>query len=159
MPKNVSSLLSNAAELSVDALACELVDAAANAEHDPHRLYQSEQLRWYAERIVAARELIDCDPTADHPLWHLSSQVGMSVFLFARVFRELIGLPPHKYLIRLRLQRARTLLESGRSVTDVCYAVGFNNLSHFIRTFQAYFGAVPSKLKPSRLARGPGRVQ
>src|SRR5207244_5203855 len=52
----LSSLLPNAAEMSLDALACELVDAAANTEHDPRRLYRSEQLRWYAERVGAARE-------------------------------------------------------------------------------------------------------
>jgi len=145
----LGSLLSDAAEMSLDALACELVDAAANAEHDRHRLYRSEQLRWYAERIGAARELMDCDPTANHSLWHLSSQVGMSVFLFARVFRELVGMPPHKYLVHGRLNRARDLLRSGMPVTDVCYAAGFNNLSHFIRTFRAYFGVLPSRLKAS----------
>jgi AraC-like DNA-binding protein len=154
----VSSLLSNAAELSVDALACELVDAAANAEHDPHRLYQSEQLRWYAERVVAARELIDSDPTANHSLWHLSSEVGMSVFLFARVFRELVGMPPHRYLVQRRLSRAKDLLRSGMRVTDCCYAAGFNNLSHFINSFRAYFGVSPSKLKaPSTAPPGRGK--
>ena len=61
----LGSLLSNAAEMSLDALACELVDAAANAEHDRHPLYRSEQLRWYSERIGAARELMDRDPTGD----------------------------------------------------------------------------------------------
>ena len=144
---HLSSLLSNAAEMSVEALACELVDAAADAEHDRNRLYRSEQLRWYAERVVAARELIDCDPTADHSLWHLSSQVGMSVFLFARLFRELVGMPPHRYLVHRRLCCARDLLRSGMAVTDVCYASGFNNLSHFINSFRAHFGVSPSKLK------------
>ena len=157
----LSSLLSNAAEMSLDTLACELVDAAANAEHDRHRLYRSEQLRWYADRIGAARELMDCDPTTDHSLRHLSSQVGMSVFLFARVFRELVGMPPHKYLVHGRLNRARDLLRSGMPVTDVCYAAGFNNLSHFIRTFRAYFGVLPSKLKASSspAARGESLLQ
>jgi AraC family transcriptional regulator len=144
----LSSLLSNAAEMSLDALACELVDAATNAEHDLHRLYRSEQLRWYAERVGAVRELMERDPTADHSLRHLSSQVGMSIFLFARVFRELVGIPPHKYLVHRRLCRARDLLRSGMSVTDVCYAAGFNNLSHFIKSFHRYFGMSPSKLKP-----------
>jgi AraC-like DNA-binding protein len=143
----LSSLLSNSAEMSLDGLACELVDGAGNAEHEGHRLYRPEQLRWYAERIGAARELMDCDPTTDHSLWHLSSQVGMSVFLFARVFRELVGIPPHKYLVRRRLQHARDLLRSGMTVTDVCYAAGFNNLSHFTKTFHAYFGMLPSKLR------------
>ena len=151
-------LLSNAAEMSLDAHACELVDAAANAQHDGPRLYRPELLRWYGERIGAARELMDCNPTAHHSLWRLSSQVGMSVFLFARVFRELVGTPPHKYLVRRRLQRARDLLRSGMPVTDVCYAAGFNNLSHFIRTFRAYFGMSPSKFKSSSSAPATRRV-
>jgi len=156
---HLCSYATNDVSMLLDTLACDLVDAADNARKDRRHLYRPEQLKWYAQRVGAARELMDSNPDDQHSLWHLASQVAMSPFQFARVFRELIGLPPHKYLIRLRLQRARTLLESGRSVTDVCYAVGFNNLSHFIRTFQAYFGAVPSKLKPSRPARGPGRVQ
>jgi len=146
-------------EMSLDTLACELLDAARNAVDDRYHLYRPEQLKWYAQRIGAARDLMDADPTAQHSLWHLSSQVAMSPFLFARVFRELVGMPPHKYLVRLRLQRARALLESGMSVTDVCYAVGFNNLSHFIRTFRAYYGSVPSRLKASNTARHHGRMQ
>ena len=153
----LSSLLSKAAEMSLDALACELVDAAVNAQYDPHRLYRPEQLRWYADRVGAARELMDCDPTANHSLRHLSSQVGMSVFLFARVFRELVGLPPHRYLVHRRLDRARDLLRSGMPVTDVCYAAGFNNLSHFINSFHAHFGVSPSKLKALSSMPAAGR--
>ena len=153
------SFASDDVEMSLDTLACELLDAAGNAVDERHHLYRPEQLKWYAQRIGAAREMMDADPADQHSLWHLASQVAMSPFLFARVFRELIGMPPHKYLVRLRLQRARVLLESGMSVTDACYAVGFNNLSHFIRTFHAYFGSLPSKLKASSAARQHGPVQ
>jgi AraC-like DNA-binding protein len=146
----LSSLLSNATEMSLDALACELVDAAAHAEHDRQRLYRSEQLRWYAQRIGAARELMDSDPAARHSLPHLALEVGMSVFLFARVFRELVGMPPHKYLVRRRLQRARDMLQCGMSVTDACYAAGFNNLSHFIHSFRRHFDILPSVVKSHR---------
>jgi AraC family transcriptional regulator len=94
--------------------------------------------------------MMHADPAAEHRLWHLSSHVAMSPFRFARMFRELVGMPPHKYLIRLRLQRARDLLQSGMPVTDVCYAVGFNSLSHFTRMFQGHFGRSPSSLKRRR---------
>lgn len=153
------SYAANDVPMLLDTLACDLVDAADNARKDRRHLYRPEQLKWYGQRVGAARELMDSSPDDQHSLWRLASQVAMSPFLFARVFRELVGVPPHKYLIRLRLQRARTLLESGMSVTDVCYTVGFNNLSHFIRSFRGYFGTVPSKWKASRPARGLGRVQ
>ena len=149
----LSAIASPEIEMSLDTLACELVDAAANARNDRRHLYRPEQLKWYARKIGAARELMEADPTAQHSFWHLSSHVAMSPFLFARVFRDLVGMPPHKYLVRLRLERARHLLESGMAVTDVCYAVGFNNVSHFIRSFRRRFGVVPSTLKRRRKLR------
>jgi AraC-like DNA-binding protein len=136
--------------LALETFACELMDAVAEAPTNNRHLYRPNQLRWYAERIHAARERMDANPADQHSLFHLSSQVAMSPFLFTRVFRELIGIPPHKYLLQLRLARARALLESGMGVTDTCYAAGFNNLSHFIRAFRRHFGFVPSATKPSR---------
>lgn len=132
--------------LGVESIACELADAVKHARDGCH-LYRPQQLKWYAQRIHAAREEIDGNVAAQHSLWQLSSAVAMSPFAFARIFRELVGLPPHRYLLRRRLQRARTLLESGMAVTDACFEVGFNNLSHFTRTYQRHFGALPSSVK------------
>jgi len=146
----LGSIVRDDVGLGLKAFACELVDAVAEAPTNSHRLYRSNQLTWYAERIHAARELMDANPADQHSLFHLSSHVAMSPFLFARVFRELIGVPPHKYLVQLRLARARALLESGMSVTDTCYTSGFNNLSHFIRTFRRHLGFVPSATRSSR---------
>lgn len=133
--------------MSLDEVACELVDAAQHAETDRHRLYRTEQLRSLTGRISAAREMIDTNPADRHSLLDLSTRAAMSPFLFARVFGDLVGMPPHKYLIRVRLRRARALLDDGVSVTAACYASGFNNLSHFIRTFRAHFGLSPSEFK------------
>ncbi len=155
----LSSVTSNYLDISLDSIAYELVDATRNADDDLGHLYRSEQLRWYAQRIGAARERMHADPTAQNSLAQLSAEVSMSPFRFARVFRELIGMPPHKYLIRLRLLRARDLLQSGATVTNACYAVGFNNLSHFIRTFHRCFGVVPSRSKTSLVIRHDRRVQ
>jgi len=68
----------------------------------------------------------------------------MSPFHFARVFRELVGTPPHRYLLTVRLARAAALLREGTTVTDTCFAVGFGNFSHFIRLFRRTFGVSPS---------------
>jgi AraC-like DNA-binding protein len=145
----LGSIVRDDIELNLETLACELVDAVAEAPTKKRHLYGANQLKWYAERIHAARERMDANPAGLHSLSHLSSHVAMSPFLFARVFRELIGLPPHKYLLRLRLAYARSLLQAGTSVTTTCYAAGFNNLSHFIRTFRRYFGLAPSRAKRS----------
>jgi len=138
-------------EMSLDGIACEMVEAARDRIGAERHLYRPSQLAWYAERVHAAREHMDRDPAAKHSLWELAAAVGMSPFIFARVFRELIGTPPHKYLVRLRLQRARLLLEGGMSVSRTCQSAGFNNLSHFIRTYRAHFGVLPSAVKSSRV--------
>jgi AraC family transcriptional regulator len=74
----------------------------------------------------------------------------MSTFHFARLFNELVGVPPHRYLIEARLRAAFGMLREGRSVTETCFACGFNNLSHFSSRFARRFGQNPSKLVPKR---------
>jgi AraC-like DNA-binding protein len=71
--------------------------------------------------------------------------VGLSPFHFSRVFRELAGVPPHRYLQRVRLARAAVLLREGMTVTDAALASGFPSLSHFIRQFRRAYGASPSR--------------
>src|SRR5207302_254909 len=94
-----------------------------------------------------ARERILTHSDEPHTLASLASSVGMSAFHFARVFRSLIGAPPHRLLRDVRLDRARCMLLDGQSVTTTCYAVGFGNLSHFIRSFRRRFGTAPSLLR------------
>jgi AraC-like DNA-binding protein len=99
----------------------------------------------FAPRVEEARTRM-LEACADpHSLASLSSCAGMSPFHFARVFRALVGVPPHRFLRNARLDRALELLRGGASVTTTCYAVGFNNLSHFIRSFQRRFGISPSQ--------------
>jgi len=136
----------NSEPLSVDSIACELVDAAAHAREGSH-LYSPQQLKWYVQRIQAAREEMDANAAGHHSLWRLSSVAAMSPFAFARVFREFVGLPPHRYLLRRRLERARILLQSGMSVTDTCYEVGFHNPAHFTRSYRRHFGHLPSRVR------------
>ncbi|HJP58956.1 MAG TPA: AraC family transcriptional regulator [Gemmatimonadaceae bacterium] len=142
--QQLTSEMPNDVTGGLETIASEFVDAACNAGAGSDHLYRANQLKWYAQRIRAARELIDADPAGDHSLRNLANAVSMSPFRFARVFRDLAGIPPHQYLLRARLVRARKLLQTGMSVTDTCYAVGFNNLSHFIRSFRRSFGVIPS---------------
>lgn len=71
----------------------------------------------------------------------------MSTFHFARLFAELAGTPPHRYLLRVRLDEAARGLRQGASVTDACFASGFQNLSYFIRAFRQRFGISPGKYR------------
>src|SRR2546429_7357475 len=75
----------------------------------------------------------------------LAGSVHLSRAHFIRSFRETFGEPPHRYLQRRRIERAMALLrETDRSVTDVCFDVGFSSLGTFSRTFREIVGEPPS---------------
>ena len=72
---------------------------------------------------------------------------------FIRTFRVTFGETPHRYLQRRRVERSMFLLrETDRSVTDVCFDVGFTSLGSFSRTFREIVGETPSGY---RAAHGP----
>jgi AraC-like DNA-binding protein len=72
---------------------------------------------------------------------------------FIRSFRNVFGETPHRYLQRRRVERSMFLLrETDRSVTDICFDVGFTSLGTFSRTFREIVGETPSGY---RLAHGP----
>jgi AraC family transcriptional regulator len=111
----------------------------------PSPLYREHKFAWYAERVHAARERLDAEFDREHSVSALARSVGMSMFHFIRVFTELVGRPPHRYLTDVRLAAALKMLQDGGSVTDTCFASGFNNLSHFSRSFARRYGAPPSR--------------
>jgi AraC-like DNA-binding protein len=78
----------------------------------------------------------------------IAQTLGLSRSHFRYLFRKATGQPFHKYVLALRLERARELLTTGQmSVTDVAAAVGFTGLSHFSRVFSQRFGVSPSAIR------------
>ena len=83
----------------------------------------------------------------------VASVAHISPAHFSRCFRSVFGETPHRYLQRRRVERSMCLLrETGRSVTDVCFDVGFTSLGTFSRTFREIVGETPSTY---RLGHGP----
>jgi AraC family transcriptional regulator len=97
--------------------------------------------------IDRAVELIEAEFGRPLTLRELAGAAGLSTFHFARAFRELTGLPPHRYLMAVRLSHAAALLEQGAGVTYTCFEVGFGSLSHFITAFRQRFGIIPSDVR------------
>ena len=65
---------------------------------------------------------------------------GRSLSTFKRDFKHYSDLTPQKWLIRPRLHAAHELIrKGGRKVSDICYEVGFGNLSHFSKVYKRYF--------------------
>jgi AraC-like DNA-binding protein len=71
-----------------------------------------------------------------------------SPFHFNRVFRAVTGLPPARFLAAIRLHTAKhLLLTTRRSVTDICFGVGYSSLGTFTAHFSEYVGAPPSRFR------------
>jgi AraC-like DNA-binding protein len=154
----LSRLIKNDGDkMALETLAGELF-ASIDDKKKNDRAYKTKQLNWYAERVIAARELIETHYAEKHSLESLSNFVGMSRFHFTRIFKELTGTPPHQLLINVRLANAAVQLLDGISVTNACFACGFANLSHFIRLFQRTFGVTPSQFQKQQAKTDIKRV-
>ena len=75
----------------------------------------------------------------------LAKVAYLSPFHLLRTFRKTIGLPPHEYVINLRIQRAKHLLMQGRKLADVAHEAGFYSQSHFNRHFKRIIGISPGQ--------------
>lgn len=94
-----------------------------------------------------------------HEALHLedvAAQVGLSPFHFLRLFRGVLGVTPHQYLVRMRLRRAAGLLATDASITSIAYDVGFGDLSNFVRTFHRAAGVSPRGFR--RASRGDRKI-
>jgi AraC-like DNA-binding protein len=108
--------------------------------------------RW--EVLASTVEAMMCEP--DLSVAQLAKAIGISPRLVHRVF-ELNGHRYSAYLLEKRLQRVRADLCNPRysalSVSEIAYRAGFNNASHFSRSFKQRYGAAPSSYRSSELAR------
>jgi len=83
-----------------------------------------------------------------HRLADLAAAAGLSRYHFLRTFKAVTGVTPHQWLLRARLRAAaERLVATGAPVTEIALDVGFDDLSNFIRSFRAEFGASPSRYR------------
>ncbi|HSE22899.1 MAG TPA: helix-turn-helix transcriptional regulator [Pyrinomonadaceae bacterium] len=76
---------------------------------------------------------------------NFARSVNLSVWRLSHIFKSEMGVPPIKYLRLLRMERAKTLLETSfLSVKEIAHQVGVNDESHFVRDFKSTYGASPT---------------
>jgi AraC-like DNA-binding protein len=96
-------------------------------------------------RLLHARDAMDRAYAEPLDVEAIAAVANLSAAHFTRRFRATFGETPHRYLQRRRVERSMFLLrESDRSVTDICFDVGFASLGTFSRTFRAIVGESPS---------------
>ena len=95
-------------------------------------------------RIVKAKLFIDDNYADNIDLDHISDEAFFSKFHFIRLFKKTYAKTPHQYLIFVRIEKSKLLLQSDMPIAEVCYAVGFNSISSFTGLFKRMAGQTPA---------------
>ena len=104
-------------------------------------------------RLLRARDTMDRAYAEPLDVRTVAAVAHVSEAHFSRSFRAVFGETPHRYLQRRRVERSMFLLrETDRSITDICFDVGFASLGTFSRTFREIVGETPSGY---RVGHGP----
>lgn len=99
-------------------------------------------------QFTAVRDLLDARLSEPLSLDDLASATGLSVSQFARRFKARTECPPHRYLIRLRVEQAARLLRAGTMpIAQVAAACGFSHQEHLTRVIRSHLGTTPAALR------------
>jgi AraC family transcriptional regulator len=98
-----------------------------------------------------ALEFIEAHLDQSFTLDQLADALGMSVFYFCRQFKQSMGVSPHQYVTRRRIERAKELLwHSQLPITDIALQVGFATPSAFSRLFRQLTGTTPKNFRQQK---------
>src|ERR1700737_1548559 len=99
-------------------------------------------------RLLRAKDRMDAASDEDWPVWRLARVSCISEAHFARSFKEAFGVPPHRYLLTRRIERASALLrDTDLAITEIAFQTGWNSLGTFGRTFRDVSGESPGELR------------
>ena len=100
--------------------------------------------RGLAQRL---RTFLDENYQRNVTLAELGEYAGVSPFHLAHVFRNAVGLPPHRYLEQRRVRHARALIAAGRPLSFAALDAGFNDQAHLTRHFKRHLGVTPGQYR------------
>jgi transcriptional regulator GlxA family with amidase domain len=112
-------------------------------------------------RLLRAKDRMDAASHEEWPVRRLAQVSGVSQAHFARSFKQSFGVPPHRYLLTRRVERATGLLrDTDLSVTEIAFETGWKSLGTFGRTFRDVVGASPGATRARERDGSPelGRV-
>ncbi|HEY1142003.1 MAG TPA: helix-turn-helix transcriptional regulator [Lysobacter sp.] len=113
--------------------------------HDPELL----------RRLLRAKDRMDAASHEEWPVERLAQLSCVSAAHFARSFKDAFGVPPHRYLLTRRIERASALLrDTDLPIIDIAFQTGWKSLGTFGRTFRDITGESPSALR-ARIQAAP----
>ncbi|PWV50612.1 AraC family transcriptional regulator [Chitinophaga sp. S165] len=94
------------------------------------------------------REVVERHYATPIRIEELAYLSGRSLSSFKREFQQIFNVPPATWIREKRLNKAKEMLETtAMSVSEICYSLGFENVSHFSRIFKQYHGIMPTSLR------------
>jgi AraC-like DNA-binding protein len=112
--------------------------SVASANQDPELL----------RRLLRAKDRMDSASHQDWPVQRLALVSRVSEAHFARSFKQAFGVPPHRYLLTRRIEKATALLrDTDRPITEIAFDTGWKSLGSFGRTFRDITGESPGAFR------------
>lgn len=109
-------------------------------------------------RLLRAKDRMDGAPHEAWPVRRLAQVSAVSEAHFARAFKAAFGVPPHRYLLTRRIERASALLrDTDLSITEVAFRTGWGSLGTFGRIFRDITGKTPGELRTDERMAMHGR--
>jgi transcriptional regulator GlxA family with amidase domain len=111
-------------------------------------------------RLLRAKDRIDGASHEDWTVQKLAEVSGVSPAHFARSFKQAFGVPPHRYLLTRRIERATALLrDTDLSITEIAFQTGWESLGTFGRIFRDITGESPRAVRKTMRAAARGLEQ
>jgi transcriptional regulator GlxA family with amidase domain len=99
-------------------------------------------------RLLRAKDRMDAASHEEWPVQRLARVSRVSEAHFARSFKQAFGVPPHRYLLTRRIERATALLrDTDRPITEIAFETGWESLGTFGRTFRDVTGESPGEIR------------
>ncbi|MEX0359439.1 MAG: helix-turn-helix domain-containing protein [Allomuricauda sp.] len=103
--------------------------------------------------VIRTRQYLENNYGANSNLNYLSSVGAVSKYHLLRLFKRYYGLTPSQYVTDKRIGKAKEHLKDGMSVTQTCFAVGFQSLGSFSTLFKRKTGKTPFEYQKEQLSR------
>ena len=110
--------------------------------------------RWQARRTLT---YIESNLDSKFGVGQLANLASLSKAHFSRAFRHALGLPPMKYVVRRRVERAKLMMSSTtQPLSDIALACGFSDQAHFSKLFRHCVGIPPGHWRRANVALSHG---
>ncbi len=102
---------------------------------------------YLCKQVIRGKEFIDSHFHNPIVLQDIAQEAYFSKFHFLRLFKLIYGKTPHQYLTEVRIEQAKQLLKTDITISEVCFAVGFDSVSSFKGLFKRYAQHLPKAIR------------